>query len=664
MEPTSQAFTQLFSNMPTAYAQRNNSHFFEALIANMTDGIVLLNAEGIVTYQSPAASQISGFSNEDVIGANVFNFVADESKEDLLSFIQVVLASPGVAMSRSFKILNKNGGSKWIEGAMTNMLHDPHINALIANYSDITLRKESEMQGEMLTKQLAARVKELSDYKYAIDESSILAITDKYGKIRYANDNFCNISKYTLEELVGQDHRIINSGHHPKSFFVHLWKTISSGKVWRGEIKNKAKDGSYYWVDGTIVPFLDETGKPYQYVSIRTDITEKKKIEKWLEKSEANLRTVFEHTDNAYVLIDTNLSIIAFNGKARQFAQKDLLQDLEIGKNAMDCFIERRRPAVKQMIDLVFAGQDISYEVCYPQTDGEEVWYMVRMACVRNEARTTVMGLTMAITDISMAKKAEREIRLMNEELEMRVEERTAALQLVNNELEAFTYSVSHDLRTPARLMSGMAKVLSTNYAENLTGNAKELVQEMYNCSKHMELLINDLLQLSKSASIEIAPEEVDMRAILEVAIMENKEHLNPKAHIVINDLCTSMGDKSLLKQVWANLVANALKYSSKEEQPVIEIGSRREKGSVVYYVKDNGVGFNPSYQHKLFSVFQRLHNSDDFEGTGVGLALVQRIVHRHCGHVWAESKPNEGASFYFSLPSRNNETAFLQKAS
>ena len=159
-------------------------------------------------------------------------------------------------------------------------------------------------------------LKEIEDYKYALDQSAIVAITDQKGVIQYANDNFCRISKYATHELIGQDHRIINSGYHPKSYIRELWVTIANGKIWRGEFCNKAKDGNLYWVETTIIPFLNENRKPYQYLAIRIDITKKKKAEEKIKRSEINLRTIFENTSEGFLLMDRNAVIIAFNSKA------------------------------------------------------------------------------------------------------------------------------------------------------------------------------------------------------------------------------------------------------------------------------------------------------------------------------------------------------------
>lgn len=221
--------------------------------------------------------------------------------------------------------------------------------------------------------------------------------------------------------------------------------------------------------------------------------------------------------------------------------------------------------------------------------------------------------------------------------------------QQVNKELEAFTYSVSHDLRAPLRSIDGYAKVLYEDYGNKLNEDAHEVLKVIMNNAKKMGKLIDDLLEFSRMGRKELTKSVIDMNKLVQNIVQELPNEVQRK--ITFKDLHAARGDYYLLQQVWINLINNAIKYSSKNHDALIEIVSLKEKGSTIYQVKDNGVGFDMQYVHKLFGVFQRLHKSKDFEGTGVGLALVQRIIQKHDGRVWAESAVNKGATFYFSLP-------------
>jgi light-regulated signal transduction histidine kinase (bacteriophytochrome) len=234
-------------------------------------------------------------------------------------------------------------------------------------------------------------------------------------------------------------------------------------------------------------------------------------------------------------------------------------------------------------------------------------------------------------------------------ELETRVRERTAELEAANRELGSFSYSVSHDLRAPLRAVDGYAQMLEEDYAATLDDEGRRLLGVVRESSRKMGRLIDDLLEFSKLGRQEIAKRRIDMPALVQEVVGELTRQA--PAAVEIGALPPAEADRSLLKQVWANLVGNAIKYSGKRERPRIEIGARQEARENVYWVRDNGAGFDMRYVDKLFGVFQRLHRVEEFPGTGVGLAIVQRVIARHGGRVWAEGTLGEGACFYFSLP-------------
>jgi light-regulated signal transduction histidine kinase (bacteriophytochrome) len=234
----------------------------------------------------------------------------------------------------------------------------------------------------------------------------------------------------------------------------------------------------------------------------------------------------------------------------------------------------------------------------------------------------------------------------------MRVADRTKQLEAANDELEAFSYSVSHDLRAPLRGIDGYARILYEDCGGQLDAEGIRLIGVVRSEAKRMGHLIDDLLAFSRMGRKHLEKSQVDMRTLAQDAYQSVTDSL-PEAAIqfTLGALPLAMGDRSLLRQVFVNLIGNAVKFSRNQQPPVIEVGFGVDSGKTVYFVKDNGVGFDERYRHKLFGVFQRLHGEAEFEGTGIGLALVQRIVLRHGGRVWAMSKPNSGATFYFTIP-------------
>jgi light-regulated signal transduction histidine kinase (bacteriophytochrome) len=244
----------------------------------------------------------------------------------------------------------------------------------------------------------------------------------------------------------------------------------------------------------------------------------------------------------------------------------------------------------------------------------------------------------------------------MNEDLEKRVLARTAQLEAANRELEAFSYSVSHDLRAPLRAIDGFSRILSDEYGQELSKDAQHYLERVRDNTRTMSSLIDNLLSFSRLSRQPLKKQPIDPTLLARQCLDTLREGLDSRPiEINLQTLPPCEADPALLKQVFFNLLSNAIKFSSKNPKPTIEVGCLQENNESIYFVKDNGVGFDMQYAHKLFGVFQRLHRAEDYEGTGVGLAIVQRIIHRHGGRIWALSEPNQGATFCFTLEGAGN---------
>jgi len=487
-----------------------------AIVKSSDDAIIGKTLDGIITSWNAGVEKIFGYAAAEMIGSLILRLIPAERQAEEHQILGQIRRGESV---QHFETVRQTRAGKLIDVSVTTSPIKDSTGRIVGASKvarDITESKRAEQL-------LKNSFKEIDDLKAALDEHAIVAITDPQGKITHVNDKFCAISRYSREELLGQDHRLINSGYHPREFFRNLWHTIAQGRVWHGEMKNKAKDGTFYWVDSTIVPFLNDQGKPRQYVAIRTDITERK--------------------------------------------------------------------------------------------------------------------------------EAEAEILQLNIDLEERVARRTAELEAANRELEAFSYSVSHDLRAPLRAVNGFAGIVLEDFGSQLPEEGRRHPERVRNGARQMGELIDDLLAFSRLSRQPVNRQAVNASRLVRTALEElAPQRQNRPIEMRVGELPPCQGDPVLLKQVWINLLSNAFKYTRGRDPAVVEIGCTRKNGGDVYFVRDNGTGFDMRYADKLFGVFQRLHRADEFEGTGVGLAIVQRIVHRHGGRAWAEGEVDRGATFSFTL--------------
>ncbi|HET7032832.1 MAG TPA: CHASE3 domain-containing protein [Casimicrobiaceae bacterium] len=298
-------------------------------------------------------------------------------------------------------------------------------------------------------------------------------------------------------------------------------------------------------------------------------------------------------------------------------------------------FVELKRTGIVNDVDLDLV-----------RSDGT-ILPVIRSASAQRDENGEFMMSRSTVFDSTERRRRDAETRKLNETLRRRTEE----LEAANKELEAFGYSVSHDLRIPLRAMDGYSHMLEEDYSERLDAEGKRMLRAIRHSATKLSILIDDLLTLSRLAGARPNLVEVDMNSLVDEVLAEVKAGANPAARVTVEPLAPAKADRTLLRQVWANLLTNAFKYSSGRPQPVIAISSQVDVECVAYTVRDNGVGFNMKYYDKLFGVFQRLHGEKEFPGTGVGLAIVRRVVSRLGGRVWAEGSPDEGASFHFTLP-------------
>lgn len=616
-----------------ARKQQTKLTYFSYLIDYSIDMICVAGTDGYFKQVNSAFTKTLGWSEEELLSKPFLDFFhpddIDSTQEEIGK-----LAAGQPTLSFQNRIRTTNGDYR-----IVNWVANPDTKTgnLFAIARDVT-------EAVAKDKALEASIQESRDIRYALDESAIVAVTDNQGIITFVNDQFCAISGYSREELIGQDHRIVNSGFHPREFMTKLWKTIAKGEIFRAEIQNKKKTGEYYWVDTTIVPLLDKNKKPQQYIAIRQDITDRKQSELLLRESEVKHRAFFENTLAYMYKHDLEGRILNLN-KASAAALGYPLEEL-IGQKISNYFAPSSQADFEVYLNTIRAERKASGIITLANSKGEEVIWEFNNVLVEYETgQQVVMCSSIDIT----------ERYRLSEQLKRATESALSSLKAK----DMFLANMSHEIRTPMNAIIGFSEVLS---ASNLDKEQLDFVNAIKVSGENLMVIINDILDFSKIESGHLNLEKVDvnirnvLNGVKKQMNVKASEKLNKLMFFTENDIPEFViADPVRLNQILINLVGNAIKFTENGKVEVFSnvIESNKDTCVVEFVIKDNGIGIA---SEKLETIFERFRQADDnttrkYGGTGLGLSITRKLVDLFGGTLKVESKPGEGSSFYVSIP-------------
>jgi len=614
------------------------SLYARSLIEASLDPLVTISKDGKIMDVNRATEQATGVARDELIGSDFCTYFSEPEKARA-GYLQVfaeetVRDYPLSLRHRSGQLVDVLYNASVFRNAAGE------VEGVFAAARDVTKRESAEK---------ALRQSEQRYRSLVTATAQVIWTTDAHGEVFCDMPSWRSFTGLTYDQIQGWGWL---ESLHPddRERTAEIWRrAVTSRSLYETEYRLRRFDGEYRHVAVRGVPLTDDNGDVREWIGVCTDITDRKRAEVELRESEEAFRTLAALVPQMVWMCTPDGLNVYFNERWVEYTGLTLEESYGRGWNT-PFHPDDKQPAFKAWNSAVTTGETYTIESRLRGKDGTYRWFLMRGVPLRDGSGIIVKWFG-TCTDIHDLKEAQAELKQLNQELEQRVSNRTAQLQATNQELEAFTYSVSHDLRAPLRHISGFSKILSEDFAQVLPSEAQHLLERIGEGTRRMGMLVDDLLNLGRIGRHEVRLQVAGLDSLVADVLRE----LQPEAQArnvqwKIGRLPYVECDPALIRQVFQNLLSNALKFTRPREKAIIEVGQEIRDGVSVVYVRDNGVGFSMKYADKLFGVFQRLHRSEDFEGTGVGLATVQRIIRKHGGKIWAEAELDKGAKFYFTL--------------